>query len=304
LNNSGLTWADFNNDGLLDVHIVGRMGCVREGSPPISCSKSGNGNFKEIAAQASVAGEGDSYGANWIDFNNDGYLDLHVIDGNKQPDHLYKNNQNETFTDVINQSGIDEHDGSAYWQTLIMMAGSIYLSLKKTRQSCIKIMALGNSLTSRPKHGSISPQYFLQCNWIDFDNDGYIDLCFLTSVELYYSKPNLYRNTEMKLSRYHPWSRAGYYNHAYQSIWADYDNDGDPDLYLPARAPIFCIATMVEITIGLKSDWFRITNRAAIGTSITVVSGSLRQQSQVGIAAHARYFSQLSFWNWAAYHSR
>ncbi|MCI0493840.1 FG-GAP-like repeat-containing protein [candidate division KSB1 bacterium] len=297
LNNSGLTWADFNNDGLLDVHICRSDGNVsREGSPPNQLFKNlGNGQFKEMAGQAGVVGEGDSQCASWIDFNNDGYLDLHVIDGNKQPDHLYKNNQNETFTDVINQSGIDEHNGSAYWADF-NNDGWIDLFIAEENQARLyKNHGDGKFTDITATTGIFFPaNTSLLANWVDFDNDGDLDLFFLSTIDLYNSNPALYKNNgnETFTDITHELG-LDIITSAYQSIWADYDNDGDPDLYLPSKG-----ANLLYRNDGGNNHWIKIrlipgiTNRAAIGTSITVVSGSLRQQSQVGIAAHARYFSQ------------
>ena len=41
------------------------------------------------------------------DFNNDGWMDLYVTDSRQGlPNHLYRNNQDGTFTDVAPQAGL------------------------------------------------------------------------------------------------------------------------------------------------------------------------------------------------------
>ena len=47
-------------------------------------------------------------GACVIDYNNDGYEDVYIT-GGMNDDVLYKNNGNGTFTNVFEQSGIDDY---------------------------------------------------------------------------------------------------------------------------------------------------------------------------------------------------
>lgn len=60
------------------------------------------GTFKDVTLDAGMskkAGIGNS--ATWWDFNDDGFVDLHVGNDFLDPDYLYKNNGNGTFTDVL-----------------------------------------------------------------------------------------------------------------------------------------------------------------------------------------------------------
>ena len=65
-------WADYDNDGWLDLFIC----CERQ--PNRLYHNKGDGTFEEVAAKAGVAGQGRTLckGAAWIDFDNDGYPDL------------------------------------------------------------------------------------------------------------------------------------------------------------------------------------------------------------------------------------
>lgn len=297
LSQGNLAWADFNNDGLLDVYICrADENQQREGSPPNLLYKNiGNGRFEEIAGKAGVAGEGDSHGADWIDFDNDGFLDLHVMNDNRQPDHLYRNNGNETFTDVMSQSGIAEHDGSAYWADFNNDSRPDVLVNDERQARLYKNCGHGKFTDITATTGIIFPRNVsLRAAWIDFDNDGALDLFFLSPIDLYNSRPTLYRNHgaeifadithEVGLDRL---------TSAYLSIWADYDNDGDPDLYLPSKG-----ANLLFRNDGGTMHWIAArllpvsANRSAIGTSVTVVSSTLRQTRHIGLGHNARCYHQ------------
>jgi hypothetical protein len=72
----------------------------------------GNGSFTEVTGDALLDQPGDYHNPNWVDFDNDGWLDLFVISrGNvavgNSPDHLFRNNGNGTFTNVSALVGIE-----------------------------------------------------------------------------------------------------------------------------------------------------------------------------------------------------
>jgi len=112
---------DFNNDGWIDVFSLGG------GSASDSLFiNDGDGTFTEQALQWGVAATHRGRGVAVGDFNDDGWLDLYVtsvgpIAGAPGRHLLYRNNGDNTFTDVASQAGVDassptEPDGfSAAW---------------------------------------------------------------------------------------------------------------------------------------------------------------------------------------------
>ena len=106
--------ADFNNDGFVDIFVLRGGWFGGNGAHPNSLLKNqGDGTFIDITF---AAGLGESHfptqTASWADFDNDGDLDLYI--GNEQtnpkrrfPCQLFRNNGNETFTDIAAEAGVE-----------------------------------------------------------------------------------------------------------------------------------------------------------------------------------------------------
>ncbi|MCA9217825.1 MAG: VCBS repeat-containing protein [Planctomycetales bacterium] len=57
--------------------------------------------FTEVTKQAGIGGHFQGLSATWWDYDSDGWIDLYVANDFFGPDHLYRNNSDGTFTDVI-----------------------------------------------------------------------------------------------------------------------------------------------------------------------------------------------------------
>lgn len=127
--NSGVALADINSDGLLDIYVCATIYADSSQRANTLFVNKGLDNkgipvFKDEAASFGIADKGYSQNAAFFDYDKDGDLDLYVltnlesdkIPSNYRPrildgsalnnDKLYRNNGNNTFTDVTKQAGI------------------------------------------------------------------------------------------------------------------------------------------------------------------------------------------------------
>ena len=112
-------WADYDNDGFVDLYMVGEYTPKRPdprhpGQPipdPSNLGRlyhnNGNGTFTDVAETAGVRNDRWGKGAAWGDYDNDGDPDLYVSN-NCEPNRLYRNNGDGTFTDVAVSLGVTE----------------------------------------------------------------------------------------------------------------------------------------------------------------------------------------------------
>ena len=102
----GCAFFDYDNDGWMDVFIVG--GRRLDGTPPGSGNRlyhnNRDGTFTDVTAKAGVSAPGWANGVCVGDYNNDGFEDLFVTYyGHNR---LYRNNGDGTFTDVTSHAGL------------------------------------------------------------------------------------------------------------------------------------------------------------------------------------------------------
>lgn len=95
---------DYNNDGRPDVLILRGAWLFEAGRLPDSLLRNdGNGHFTDVTEEAGLLTFSPNQAATWLDFNNDGWLDLYFgyesFGENIYPCRLYRNNRNGTFTE-------------------------------------------------------------------------------------------------------------------------------------------------------------------------------------------------------------
>ncbi len=89
---------DYDNDGDLDVFIGASIGSS------VFFQNNGDGTFQNITSLVGINVQDQVRGCSWVDYNNDGYLDLYV--GLLYPSNkLFKNNGDNTFTEVAQNIG-------------------------------------------------------------------------------------------------------------------------------------------------------------------------------------------------------
>ncbi|MBX7151510.1 S8 family serine peptidase [bacterium] len=195
--------------------------------------------FTRVTTGSIVTGGGNSYSSNWIDYNNDGFQDLHVVNYGEN-DFLYKNNGDGTFTSITN-SGITQdggagsysaswadYDNDGYVDAMVVNAdenGNNALYRNNQNGTFTKI-------TGQIDHGA-AKQYSVAGAWGDFNNDGFADLFvanegFIVNRYgkqnfLYYNQNGIFtRSTQPLIANDTTWENS--------VSLVDYDNDGDTDV--------------------------------------------------------------------------
>lgn len=100
----GCAFFDYDNDGWLDIFIVG--GRTLEGVPPDASNRlyknNRDGTFKDVTKEAGLRDAGWGVGVCVGDYNNDGFEDLFVTYYGQNK--LYRNNGDGTFSDVTEKA--------------------------------------------------------------------------------------------------------------------------------------------------------------------------------------------------------
>jgi len=104
-----LAVGDYNNDTYVDVYAF------RGGSNNYLFKNNGDGTFGEVAASAGVqvtSSNGTNGGASFLDFDQDGDLDLFANGGRYGSNNLFLNKGDGTFSDITPLTGLSNTDDS------------------------------------------------------------------------------------------------------------------------------------------------------------------------------------------------
>jgi len=224
------SWADYDNDGDLDVYVANNIG-----SPNFLYRNNGDGTFVSVQNDPIVTDLGYAHGVSWIDYDNDGYVDMFVTEYfSTKFNQLYKNNQDGTFSKVGSVAPTLEASNSvsAVWGDY-NNDGLVDLFIANTEgqnNSLYENTGGGNFL--KINQGAIANDggNSVGASWGDYDNDGDLDLFVANSSNhanfLYQNNGN---GTFTKITTGDIVTDLG---HSHGSSWADYNNDGFLDLFV------------------------------------------------------------------------
>jgi hypothetical protein len=177
--------ADYNNDGHIDILVLRGAWMDTMGAHPNSLLRNnGDGTFTDVTF---AAGMGDVHyptqSAAWADFDNDGDLDLYI--GNETsksvsaPSQLFRNNGDETFTDIGSTAGVTNDrycKGVACGDFNHDRLTDIYVSNLTGDNRLYRNNGDGTFTDVAPELKVTGPYKSFPVWFWDYDNDGVLDL--------------------------------------------------------------------------------------------------------------------------------
>lgn len=234
-----LSWGDFDADGDPDLH-AGVSGDPADPARNLLYRNDGDGRFTEVAEEVGMLLPGaDSRQANWIDYDNDGDLDLYTAQRASR-NRLFRN-EGGRFKDVAEAVGLDDPRrtvGSCWFDMDQDGDLDLFLANQEADKDAFYRNDGGSFTDVAPQLGMHQPERTVAeggvgCSVGDFDNDGLLDLFVAT-----YGPTLLYRNLGGgKFREVAAESGAQRQLHAVGTSWGDVDNDGWLDLYVAAYDP-------------------------------------------------------------------
>ena len=174
-------WGDFDGDGKLDIYVTNITDdYMREGN--FLWHNQGNGKFLDMARELGVHDTGWGWGAKFLDYDNDGWLDLYVMNGWVSAG---KDSYVPDIFEMVTRPNIDFAD-ARNWPPM----GSKSLSGYQKKRLFHNERGEGFK-DQAAKHGLDSTRDGRGIGVGDFDNDGRMDL-FVANAN---AEPFLYRNT-------------------------------------------------------------------------------------------------------------
>ncbi len=324
-------WLDYDRDGKVDLFVANYvqwdakhdLWCSLDGATKSYCTPEsykgtasrlyhnlGNGRFEEVAAKA---GMGDptskSLGVTVLDYNGDGWPDLFVAN-DTQPNKLYRNNRNGTFTEEGMTAGVaygedgvargamgadaGDYDGSGKPALLVGNFSNQMLGLYHNEGNGLFVDEAPASTVGRASLLTLAFGVF----FFDYDLDGRPDI-FAANGHIedeigrvqpkvsYKEAPLLFRNLGARKFENVSKSMGEAFARpmvARGAAYADFDRDGDLDVLISTNNGPACL---YRNDGGNRNHWLCLrlsgskSNRDGIGAVVRVTTAAGKQWSTV-----------------------
>jgi hypothetical protein len=266
----GCSWADYDNDGYLDLFVTNYV------QSNALYHNNGDNTFTKIAAGEIVTDQGFSAGCGWGDYDNDGFVDLYVVNWGRN-NFLYHNNGDGTFTKITEGEIVNSRARSlgCSWGDY---DNNGYLDLFVTNWDRNNFLYHNNGDGTFTKiNGDPIVEdrgFFTNSNWGDYDNDGDLDMFITNWDEDPQQKNMLYRNNGNEtFTKIGVGDIVNDEGPSIGSSWGDIDNDGDLDLIVTNDGEV---NNFLYLNNGNRNNWTNIkcvgisSNASAIGAKVRV----------------------------------
>ena len=301
-------WADYDKDGWLDIYIANGTGATGD-STNVLYKGSSEGRFIDVAVSAGVDNRGQSLSAAWGDFDGDSDADLYVCNFT-EPNILYRNNGDGSFEDVSILAGV----GASYIDGFITFpldynndgALDIFVGNWSAYEEVLEDRALNRRAGDRERPvlfknkgngafvdvtesaGIARAEGTMSGAASDIDNDGWIDLYLGNGgPKMDRRDPDvLYRNMgDGTFSDITDLVGLGHIGKSHGITFADYDADGDTDLYVPSGGALSgdFWHNVLYRNVGDVGRFFvlrlegRVSNRDGIGARVQLECDAMIQ---------------------------
>ena len=268
-------WGDYDNDGLVDLFVANS-----NNQNNYLYRNNGDGTMSRINTGPVVSSDGSSHGCTWSDYDGDGDVDLFVACGHGEDEQQFLNNGDGSFTRVttghlVNSGGqgtgisCADYDNDGDLDVLVTGWG-----LNENR-------LYRNDGAVEPTFVGILGDVFANSDnaaWGDYDNDGYLDLFIVN-----YGRDNFlfHNNGDGTFAQVSEGALVHDGVHSLSCAWADYDNDGDLDLFVANGIDAFGTNFPPEPGFLYRNDggtnnWLLLrlvgvtSNRSAIGAKVRI----------------------------------
>lgn len=262
----GVAIGDYDNDGYEDIFVAGVYRNTLY-------HNNGDGTFTDVTEKAGLAHPDKQYGplwsvgAVWVDINNDGLLDLFVVNylrwdrsseppckGNGKPDYcppkffdplpnqLFRNNGDGTFTDISEQSGIRAHLGKGMSAAVADFSGNGLSDIFVTNDKLFNFMFRNKGNTqfeevgfeagvALSEHGNLISGMGVDAQ--DLNNDGLPDIVFSALInETFPIIQNNGKDDFTEITSRGGMAALSSSMSGYSVNIADFDNDGRKDIFV------------------------------------------------------------------------
>jgi hypothetical protein len=324
-------WLDYDRDGKLDLFVANYvqwspkldLWCSLDGATKSYCTPEsykgtrsrlfhnlGGGRFEDVGEKAGVADPtSKSLGVAVFDYNGDGWPDLFVAN-DTQPNKLYRNNRNGTFSEggmaagvaygeegvARGAMGVDsaDYDHSGRAHLLVGNFSNQMLGLYHNEGNGLFVDEAPSSAVGRSSLLSLTFGVF----FFDYDLDGYPDI-FTANGHIdeqigrvqpkvsYRQAPLLFRNLGRSQFQNVTATMGAAFNRPIVgrgAAYADFDHDGDLDILISTNnGPAY----LYRNDGGNRNHWLNIrlvgakSNRDGIGSVIRVKGSSFTQSETV-----------------------